>query len=64
MSLQRVMSSVYDDSKQLLQRISDIAQEYRRTTETVTNVEELLDSQEWLIEACIEAAKEFKRVIK
>lgn len=33
-------------------------------TEQVETLEDLLDSQEWLIEACMEASKEFKRKAK
>lgn len=61
--LQRSCRS-YEESKDLCQRINDLAKEYRNMTEQVETIEDLLDSQEWLIEACMEATKEYKRKAK
>ena len=54
---------MYQESKNLWERINDIANEHRKTIESVKNLDQLIDSQEWLIGSYIEATKEFKRYI-
>lgn len=54
----------YELSKNLCNRINELAQEYRKQTEEVESFEELVDSQEWLIDSCMQASKEFKKSIR
>ena len=54
----------YELSKNLCMRINNLAQEYRKQTEDVETFEDLIDSQEWLIDSCMTASKDFKRTIK
>jgi len=54
----------YEESKKLVNRINEIAQEYRKNTEEVESFDDLIDAQEWLIETWMTAAREFKRNLK
>lgn len=47
-----------------MQRINELAIEYRKSIESVKTLDDIIDAHEWFIESCIDAAKDNKRKTK
>lgn len=44
-------------------RINDVTHEYKMRVEQLKNIDEVIDSQEWLTDSCMQSGKEFKSII-
>ena len=54
----------YEEAKSLIQKVQELAMEYRNSIENVKTLDDIIDAHEWFIESCIDAVNDNKRKAK